>query len=81
MSVKRFVKEYAAHKIREIKNNNLISEKTKTEKEMFIIRIVSRQIDGFITIDEAMHLISTLLGRYNLPFFRCSGDFVVVQFL
>jgi len=57
---KRFVKEYASHKIKEIKSNDLISEKTKTEKEMFIIRIVSRQIDGFITIDEAMHLISTL---------------------
>lgn len=60
MLEKRFVKEYAAHKIREIKSYALMHPTIKKEKEMLIIRIVSRQIDGLITIDEAMHLISTL---------------------
>ena len=62
--MKRFIIEYANHKIKEYQNNELMKDEIKTEKVKRIKRILSYADRQLITIDEAMFSIVQEQGGY-----------------
>lgn len=55
---KRFVQEYANHKIKEIENNSQMQHDFKVEKITRISKAVTFEAQRFITIDEAIKIIN-----------------------
>lgn len=53
----RFVKEYANYKIKQVKNSGR-TEKNKAESVKLIESVLFNLYGGFITVDEAMRMIS-----------------------
>lgn len=53
----RFVKEYANYKIKQVKNDWL-TEENKAESVKLIESVLFDMYGGFITVDEAMRMIS-----------------------
>lgn len=58
--MKRFIKEYANYKLKDINSNDLMQEQFKKEKIAEINKIVKYRKSGLITIDEAMNAISKI---------------------
>ena len=56
--MKRFIKEYASYKLKDINSNELMQKKFKDEKIAEINKIVMYKKRGIVSIDEAMNLIS-----------------------
>ena len=64
-TTKRFVKEYAAYKTREITENHLMQERIKMDLYQQINRSLQLLGRGLITVDEAIQAIATVKYRDN----------------
>ena len=60
MKIKRFVKEYANHKINIISKNDLMSQETKEEKLQDIKKYIKTLERGLITVDECVYQINKI---------------------
>ena len=55
--MERFIKEYAAHEIRNYKENTLMQQEFKDEKIAKITKALKVRENGLITVDETMKII------------------------
>lgn len=60
VKIKRFVKEYANHKINIISNNELMKQDIKEEKLQDIEKYIKSLKRGLITVDECIHQINKI---------------------
>ena len=57
MKIERFVKEYAAHVLREMRENEFIPAEMRERAEMDVKRAVHARERGIITVDETLRVI------------------------
>jgi len=58
--MKRFIKEYAAYKVKEISQNELIQSVFKVEKIAKIEKILRLANNGMLTVDETIREILSI---------------------
>ena len=58
--MKRFIKEYANYKLKDINSNELMQQEIREEKIAEINKVIKYRKSGLITIDEVMNAISKI---------------------